>query len=258
MPAHRAGLERKNMQSQSYKLIKTAVLACALALGGIPTAHANGRPTGAPGVFPPQSSPYGKSYAQWSGLSSKFNLELPLAGHPALDTNPVFDASYGQAGRVWFLVAPFGALERWSTIPVGTALFFVLLNTECSSLEPPDSGFHGDTAAAQAACAKFWSDHIGGVFFLVDGVPVANIGDFRFVSPQYEFDAPTPWIFGETGGDGTSVADGYDVMVAPLSVGEHTVHYGGAFHFEAGELGPDPVDLPVDMTYHLTVSPGRP
>ena len=30
--------------------------------------------------------------------------------------------------------------------------------------------------------------------------------------------------------------------------------YGGSFHFAAGELGPDPVDLPIDMTYHLTVN----
>jgi hypothetical protein len=43
-----------------------------------------------------------------------------------------------------------------------------------------------------------------------------------------------------------------------VNVGEHTVHYGGAFHFAAGELDLDPVDLPIDMTYHLTVVPPRP
>jgi len=246
------------MQTQSHKLIKTALLACALALSGIPTIQAGGPPTGAPGVLPPQSHPYGKTYAEWCAASAKVFLGLPLAGHPALDTNPIFDASYGQTGRVWFLGGPFGTNERWSTIPVGTALFLALANSECSSLEGPDSGFHGDTAAEQAACATFWSDHIGDVFCVVDGRPVANIGAYRFVSPQYEFDAPTPWIFGDVGGHGTSVVDGYHVMLTPLSAGQHTVHFGAMFHFAAGELGPDPVDLPLDMTYHLTVSPSRP
>jgi hypothetical protein len=240
------------MQRQKHKLKKTALLGCAVALilGGVAATEAFGGPGG---VFPPQSHPYGKSYAEWTGLSSKFNLELPLEGHPALDSNPIFDASCGQSGKVWILGAPFGTIERTSTIPAGTALLFVLLNTECSSLEPPDSGFHGDTAAEQAALAKFWSDHIGDVFFVVDGKQVGNIDNFRFVSPQYEFDAPTPWLFGDIGGHGTSVADGYIVMLAPLGVGEHTIHYGGAFHFAAGEVSPDPLDLTIDMTYHLTV-----
>jgi hypothetical protein len=246
------------MRSPSHKLIKTAVLACALALGATVTSQAGGPPTGAPGVSPVQSHPYGKTYAEWCALSAKTFMELPLAGHPALDTNPIFDASYGQTGRVWFLGGPFGTQDRWSNIPADTALFFALANAECSSLETPDSGFHGDTPAAQAACATFWSDHIGHVFFVLDGSPVANIGAYRFVSPQYEFDAPTPWLFGDVGGQGTSVVDGYYVMLTPLSVGQHTVHFGATFHFAAGELGPDPVDLPIDMTYHLTVVGPRP
>lgn len=246
------------MQTQRDRLTKTASLACALALAAIATARAGGPPIGAPGVLPPQSNPYGHSYAEWCALSSGHFLGLPLAGHPFLDTNPVFDASYGQSGQVWFLSGPFGTTERWSTIPAGTALFFPLANTECSSLEAPDSGFHADTAAEQAALAKFWSDHIGDVFFVVDGASVANIGAYRFVSPQYEFNAPTPWIFGDVGGHGTSVVDGYHVMLAPLSVGQHTVHFGAIFHFAAGELGPDPVDLPIDMTYHLNVSSSQP
>jgi hypothetical protein len=246
------------MQSQIHNYTNAALLALALAFGGIRETQAAGPPPGAPGVFPPQSNPYGKSYAEWSAESAKFSMELPLAGHPALDTNPNFDASYGQAGKVWFLGGPFGTLERWSSIPVGTALFFVLANTECSSLEPPESGFHGDTEADRRACATFYSDHIVNLFFSIDGSEVQNMAAFRFVSPQFEFDAPTPWIFGDVGGNGLSVADGYYVMLAPLSAGEHIVHFGGSFHFAAGELGPDPIDLPIDTTYHLSVVPLQP
>jgi len=208
-------------------------------------------------VVPADERYRGKTYSEWSAKSAEMAMELPLEGHPALDTNPDFDASYGQRGNVWFLGGPFGTNERNVTIPANKSLLFVLVNAECSSLEPPESGFHGDTEAEQAACAKMWSDHIVDPFFVVDGETVPNISDFRFVSPQFEFDAPTPWLFGETGGHGTSVVDGYYVMLRPLSRGAHTVHFGGVLRFAAGELGPDPVDLPVDMTYNIQVVSGH-
>ncbi|HVV70205.1 MAG TPA: hypothetical protein VHI52_01695, partial [Verrucomicrobiae bacterium] len=207
-------------------------------------------------VVPADDRYRGKTYSEWSAKSAKLALELPLEGHPALDTNPNFDASYAKHGNVWFLGGPFGTNERTVTIPASKSLLFVLINTECSSLEPPESGFHGDTEAEQRDRAKFWSDHIVNPFFVVDDEAVPNIGDVRFGTPQYEFDAPTPWLFGEVGGHGTSVADGYYVMLQPMDRGAHTVHFGGSFHFAAGEVGPDPVDLPVDMTYHITVVPG--
>ena len=85
--------------------------------------------------------------------------------------------------------------------------------------------------------------------FSLDGNVVDNIGDFRVTSPQFSFTAPTPWIFGATGGTGTATGVGYFVMVAPLSVGTHTIHYTGAFKFSEA-----PEDyLGVDLTYHITV-----
>ena len=135
-------------------------------------------------------------------------------------------------------------------------MFLILINAECSSLEPVDSGFHGDTAAEQRDCAKGWSDHIVNVVCTIDNEAVENIGDFRIVSPQFHFTAPTPWLFGDTGGPGTSVVDGYYVMVRPLSRGTHTIHYTGAFHFTLAADGFD-ADLPADMTYHVTVKGGK-
>lgn len=201
-------------------------------------------------IVPPNATYHGKSYAEWSAAAAKFGMEHPLEGHPALDTTD-FDVRSGQKGAVWFLGGPFGTHERSITIPHGKALFFILLNVDASSIEEPP--FHGDTDAEQRAIATFFGDHIVNAFFTVDGEAVQNIGDFRVSSPQFEFTAPTPWLFGATGGTGTAVVDGYYVMLARLPKGEHTIHYGGAFHFAAGELGSDPVDLPVDITYHVTV-----
>lgn len=200
-------------------------------------------------VVPPGATYHDKTFAEWSADALKFGMEHPLENHPGLDT-PDFDVRSEQEGEVWFLAGPFGTHERFITVPSGKALFVSLLNVECSTLEGPDTGFHGDTEAEQRACAKYWADHIVNVACAIDGEAVQNIGDFRVSSPQFEFDAPTPWLFGDTGGHGTSVGDGYYVMLEPLPKGAHTIHYTGAFHFTLADDGFD-LDLPVDMTYHV-------
>jgi hypothetical protein len=88
----------------------------------------------------------------------------------------------------------------------------------------------------------------------VDGDPVTHISSYRFESPEFRFYAPTPWIFGEVGGRGKSVADGYYVMVKPFDKGRHhTIHFGGAFHFAISEGDPFDFDASIDMTYNLSV-----
>ena len=48
------------------------------------------------------------------------------------------------------------------------------------------------------------------------------------------------------------MGDGYYIFLSPLSGGEHTIHYGGAFLFTKKADG-FRLYLPLDMTYHLTV-----
>ena len=201
-------------------------------------------------VMPANSKPYGKSYAEWSAALWKWGLEYPLTGHPYID-DPAFDFSARQSGPVWFVAAPEGIVTRTVSMPAGKALFLTMRNVEVSSLEAPP--FFGATEAEQREGAKFWADHIVDVFCVIDGKPVANAAAYRFSSPQFAFNAPTPWIFGATGGTGTAVGDGYYLMLAPLAKGKHTIQFGGTFHFDAGELAEDPIDLPLEMTLELTV-----
>ena len=198
-----------------------------------------------PGVLPPGAKANGRSYAEWSAAYWQWLFALPVDGHPGID-NPDFDVTDGQSGRVWFLTGPFGTVERNITIPAGTSLFISLVNVDSSSLEEPP--FYGATAADQLAIANGFAEFITDLSFAVDNKPVDNIGDFRVTSPQFSFTAPTPWIFGATGGTGTATGVGYFVMLAPLSVGTHTIHYTGAFKFSDA-----PEDyIAVDMTYHVT------
>ena len=238
--------------SKQYRRSILAALALVLGLA-IPGTRPLAQSGGNPGVIPPNARPYGLTYAQWSAKFDQWGLALPVEGHPFIVCPDPPDA--GQSGPVWFLSgAPVGCAL---TVPAGKALFIPLANAECSSLETPESGFHGDTAAEQRTCAKFWADHIvvASVFCEIDGVPVNNLARYRFVSPQHEFTAPTPWVFGAVGGLGTSVADGYSLMLSPMSVGLHTLHFGGAFHFSVAEGDPFDADFGIDTTHHLTIAP---
>lgn len=203
-------------------------------------------------VVPPNATFQGKTYSQWAGSFWEWALALPLAGHPFVDCPKDFAA--GQSGSVWYWSAPDGPITCNATLPAGKALFLTIRDVETSSLEQPP--FFGATEGVQRANSKWWADHIVDVFCIIDGVPVKNVQTYRFSTPQFQFTAPTPWIFGDTGGTGTSVGDGYYLMFDPLSEGKHTIHYGGTFHFNAGELGPDPLDFPKDVTIELTVGKG--
>ncbi|MCL4788714.1 MAG: hypothetical protein KJ070_18290 [Verrucomicrobia bacterium] len=236
------------MKSQFNKIINSTLLATVLALGGITSASADGGGHRGANILPPHSHPFGKSYGEWSANWWQWLMEHPIEGHPGVD-GPDFDVRSGQHGKVWFLSSPFGTVERTVQIPTGKALFIGLLNAEASDLEDL-----GNTEAEQREIADWLADHIAEVSCSVDGKPVKHIERFRVQSPQFSFTAPDPWIFSPApGGEGTAVADGYFVMLPPLSKGKHTIRITGSFHFDAGELGDDPVDFGLDVTYHINV-----
>ena len=233
-------------------LISKTVLALAAAIPLFTAANVARADEANPKVLPPNSHPFGRTYGQWSAAWWKWAMELPLtnsagATHPFID-DPRFEVTEGQSGNVWFLAGPFGTVSRTITIPSGTALFIPILNAEASNLE----GL-GATAAEQRANATATADAAvaSSQSFSIDGVAVQNLTAYRAVSPQFAFTAPTPWIFCDIGGAGKSVGDGYYIMVAPLSPGQHTVHFTGTFDF--GSAG----SFSLDVTYNITVQPGH-
>lgn len=222
----------------------------------LPTSGTNSDEEVAPAETSSSGGIGGESYSQLAAAWWTWLMQLPLtnstgATHPLLDT-PFFDVTEGQPAGLCFLATPFGSVRRSCIIPAGTWIFLGLLNAECSTLEALDEGFHGSTAIDQAACAKSWVDHIVNLFCEIDGVPVPDLPLYRVLNPQITFTAPTPWIFGAVGGTGTSVGDGYFMLISPFAPGQHTIRYGGAFQFRRPA---DPFDdlYPMEMIYLLTV-----
>jgi hypothetical protein len=86
-------------------------------------------------------------------------------------------------------------------------------------------------------------DQVTGVSARLDDVPLTGLFEnYRFDSPLFTFSYPADNVLGLPGpGSTQAVADGFYVMLAPLSHGQHTLRFtaNGAF--------------PVDVTYRLTV-----
>jgi hypothetical protein len=181
-----------------------------------------------------------------------WNDELAGVDHPTFDS-PRFKVSYRQGlrGNVWFFASPFGRVVREVEIPRGVYLFFGMVNVECSSLE--EGLFYGETPQDRADRAKILADHIVDLVVEINGVALEDPYSHRIASPDVEFVAPTPWIFGVHGGEGVSSAEGYYLMLNPLTPGLHTISYHGAFRFTEALDGFDDYAL-IETTYRLNVS----
>lgn len=199
---------------------------------------------------------HGRTYSEWNAAWQQWAASIPTANHPLFDNG---DCSVGQSGPVWFLGRKFvvnggpddyNHVVRDCNVPSGKALYVAIYNAEDSTLEENALGRSqvqiGDLRAATAA----EMDGVTELAMQVDGVDVRDIKErFRTQSSVYEFTLPADNFFtaiGEgpftAGTYSPAVDDGYYVMVAPLSLGHHTIH----FHGTAG------VDV-LDVTYHIDV-----
>jgi len=217
-------------------------------------------------VLPINSKPYGKTYGEWSGAFWKWEFSLPVRNHPLSINSGQVDCSAGQSGPVWFLggtftttpVAPgitLGRADRTCTIPPGKALFFPIVNSECSTITGDNLG--DTTEAGLRQCATFFASFTNPntLRARIDGNDLSALFRYNVSSPLFVFgplpDANIFQFFGLTAPAGTmaySVSDGVHLMVSPLSVGTHQIHFYGEQDF------PDGSKFIQDITYHLTVA----
>jgi hypothetical protein len=192
-------------------------------------------------VVPPCASPFGATYPEWSVSWWQwfFSLTVTPDGVHA-------DCSTHQNGPVWFLLA--GSAIN-CTVPSGKALFFPIINVECSSLEDPP--FFGQTAADRHTCASSVMDTVTGLAVEIDGVALRDLTNYRAASPDFAFTVPDGNIAQvptDKSHSGRSSADGFYLMLTPLTPGTHTIHFTGTI---------PPFSFTIDTTYRLTVQPGR-
>ena len=202
-----------------------------------------------PKIISPQANPNGKSYGEWAAAWWQWALSIPEAQNPLLDTTGEF-AGIGQSGPVWFLAGTFGnAAERAVTIPTGKSIFVPVHNWIFGSAvfdcDPTNPGVPCDvpTLQATAAAAATGAEVVEA---WIDGAKVQNIRDYRGISPEpFAITLPEGAVFGIPAGTYyPQVADGYWLMLAPLSSGQHTIQ----LHAVNSAFGIDQT-----LVVHLTV-----
>ncbi len=136
---------------------------------------------------------------------------------------------------MWFIAGSFGGtVARTCHVPAGKGIFFPLINTECSNVEPDP--FLCTTPEECAECNDVFFGDSDKLSVTIDGTDLGNLHNYRPQSTMLtEFTTPpADDILGIPGVTGLSGADGYWIMLAPLSKGEHTIHWeatlgGGPF-----------------------------
>jgi hypothetical protein len=225
----------------------------------------------------PTSATYGLSYSAWNAKWWEYVYSIPAATNPLLDEIGA-DCGVSQSGPVFFLVGVLnvsGTATRQCTIPAGKALFFPLLNSENDDLgypftppltgtpagpdptTPPSTGIppsplHLSVDQLQAAVASDLAT-ITALGATIDGVPVSDPFGYKAGPATFGYNLPFNNIYSSSAFGylnipprmvRPAVADGYYLLVAPLSPGGHTVEFSGT----AGSFT-------LHITYHLTVLP---
>lgn len=218
-------------------------------------------------IFPREATPFGKSYEEWAALWWQWAISVPK------DVNPMLGGpcDVDQPDDVFFLAGTMGgASTRSCTIPVGTPIFFPILNSVCNSCpELSDEDYSCETAMSDDFlhyAANYYMDNGDRALTLeIDGVPVDGLDEYRAHSATFNADAPAAWddrvipacsgpirenpCGVPVGSPRASVADGHWVMLRPLPPGEHQIHFTGNVDYPWGH------SFGLDVTYNLVVAP---
>jgi len=211
------------------------------------TVIADERESNAP-IYPPELVFDGMTYGDWAAAFWQWETAIPFSSNPAVTgTNCLIGQ---ENGPVFFAPVSFGGSVTIScTIPAGKAIFITILTDECSTVEAVP--FHGSNPQELRNCVGAGTDALdpNALVLTIDHRRVQNLSRFRVQTPPINFTMPTADnLFGlAAGASGTSMLDGYFVMLTPLPKGHHVLHFGGSF-----TSGPA-AGFSADTTVNLTV-----
>ena len=190
-----------------------------------------------PGILPPGSTPHGKTYGEWGAAWWQWALSIPADRSPFTDRTGAF-CDEGQSGPVWFRGGAASSRETTCSVPPGKSIFMPVYNwifgAGVYDCDPSVPGVPCDVETLRAAAAVA-TDAATVLEVTIDGVPVQNVRDYRATSPEpFSVTYPADNVLGLPAGTySPQVTDGYWLMLAPLSKGEHILRV----HVEAPAVG---------------------
>ncbi|HVN21566.1 MAG TPA: hypothetical protein VMU05_22460 [Dongiaceae bacterium] len=182
-------------------------------------------------AYPVHATPFGMTYGDWQAAYLQWFFSVPASINPAVTAGA--DCNVAQSsGPVFYLPTWIlsNTFTQKCTVPASKNLLLFTLWWECSNIETPPS--YGANPQDMRACAAAAEDgvEVNTLKLTVDRHDMsALLREMRHQSPYYDFTMPaTDNILGLDGvTSGSSVSDGYTVMLKPLSPGKHVIHFEG-------------------------------
>ncbi len=202
----------------------------------------------------------GMTYGEWSAVWWQYVLSKPATdpNNPLLDqTGQGCAVDQSSSSPVFFLVgaAGTGSLTRNEcVVPAGKALFFPLVNF--IDIHTPGDGLDTPELVRQDLLSLIGP--IRNLHASIDRVPVDNLnpnntpyracaGGDPACASAFSVTLPGNNLFGIRAGIyAPAVAEGFYLMVAPLSTGPHTINFGGKGIFAKSKFSQE-------ITYQILV-----
>lgn len=188
----------------------------------------------------------GKTWAEWSIVWWQRVLALPREKSPLYDTTGQFTME-GQKGNIWFLYDTIeGSAKRKCTIPTGKYLFFPVINAFMTSEE--------DKINAVRLSLIEIVNNAGIRIVKLDGQLIVVKQDYRLTTPPFRFKLPgnsANTLFPDLDSNQVGLAEGYWLMLKPLSPGKHSLQI-------TGKLEIDERKIETHVDYELTVEEAKP
>jgi hypothetical protein len=171
-------------------------------------------------AMPANQQVAGLSQAQWSRAWWQWAASFEGSESPVADQSGEL-CDRKQSGPVWFLAGTYGThrTSRACRMPRGKFLFFPLINYV---VFPRDARSLGCSAVTVEAAAM--TDRVSNLIVDLDGVRIERLASYRQATREC-FD------LGARGPTGVplypAAANGYYVMLRPLSPGRHVLNFGG-------------------------------
>lgn len=197
-----------------------------------------------PGVYSPDSKPFGLTYSEWTAKWWQWFIKIPNIQHPFGDTTGE-KCSLMQNGPVWFLVGSAGKVERDCTISSDKAILIPIINTECSYSESPNLKTKQDLTN----CAVEGQTNAQ-ISASLDNRSIVDPKKYRITTDIFNVTYADDPVFPTNSKVSEAVSDGWYLFLEPMQKGQHDIKVMAS---QVGGLTePDPTSL-IDVTYHITI-----
>jgi hypothetical protein len=188
-------------------------------------------------VFASSETVEGKTIGDWTTIWWQHVLDFDCASNPLNDQTGA-NTGVNQSEPVYFLFGmPGGTVNRTATVPAGKPILFPMVN--CYWQNPCSTPLGDNPAQGQTmeefltdVCAYFM-DTAENLSCTLDGNELTDLEKYRVTSDLFYYtgniDLASCFDNCINGASQPAVADGYWIILKPLSKGSHSLHFTGGF-----------------------------